>query len=108
MLMGSAVWIFCHSMWKVMRVQCCVALTSTGMRRDTCEEQIFETSDPELVRKLHTIRAGGRVFEREQRRWIITRITPGEPSADGELTWVVWGRIARNADMANSQISRSI
>jgi len=71
------------------------------------EEQIFETGDPELVRKLHTIRAARSVFEREQRRWIITRITPGEPAADGEPTWVVWGRTARYSDMTDSQISRS-
>ena len=72
------------------------------------EEQIFETSDPELVRKLHTIRAGGRVFEREQRRWIITRITPGTPAADGEPSWEVWGRTARYSELAGSQNSRPI
>ena len=71
------------------------------------EEQIFETGDPELVRKLHTIRAARSVFERDQRRWIITRITPGPETAAGEPTWVVWGHTARYSDMANSQSLRS-
>ena len=72
------------------------------------EEQIFETSDPELVRKLHTIRAARSVFEREQRRWIITRITPGSETPAGEPTWIVSGHTARQSDVAASQISRSV
>lgn len=67
------------------------------------EEQIFETGDPELVRKLHSIRARRTVFEREQRRWIITRITPGEPSGRDEPTWVVWGRTAKYSEMSDTQ-----
>ena len=72
------------------------------------EDRIFETADPELVRKLHTIRAARSVFEREQRRWIITRISPGPATAAGEPTWVVMGHTARQSDVAASQISRSI
>jgi hypothetical protein len=66
------------------------------------EEQIFETSDPDLVRKLHTIRAARSVFEREQRRWIITRITPGPETAEGEPTWIVSGHTARQSDVART------
>jgi hypothetical protein len=71
------------------------------------EDQIFETNDPELVRKLHTIRAARGVLERDQRRWIITRITPGPGIANGEPSWVVWGHTARHRDVAASQISHS-
>jgi len=72
------------------------------------EEEIFQTSDPDLVRKLHAIRAAQSVLEREQRRWIITRITPGEPVGDDEPSWVVWGRTAKYSELGASQPIRPI
>ena len=68
------------------------------------EEQIFETNDPDLVRKLHTIRAARGVFERDQRRWIISRISPGQSSSSDEPTWIVWGHTARYSEVSDSSI----
>ena len=53
-------------------------------------QEIMTTTDESLVRKLHAMRAARSVFEHEGRRWVITRIVPGD-----DANWRVYGTRAR-------------
>jgi hypothetical protein len=55
------------------------------------ERLLLDTTDEQMVRKLHAMRAARSVFEHEGGRWEITRIRGG----DGH--WEVFGRRARRA-----------
>jgi uncharacterized protein (DUF1501 family) len=60
------------------------------------EQFIMATTNAGFVRQLHAMRASGAVLERDDQRWIITRIER-EPRAAGAAheTWGIFGRRAR-------------
>ena len=53
-------------------------------------QEIMTTTDESLLRKLHAMRAARSVFVHEGRRWVITRIVPGD-----DASWMVYGTRAR-------------
>ena len=78
------------------------------------EEQIFETADPELVRKLHTIRAARSVFDVTRVRGGVVDCSVGVyehqllPAGSGNTPWLIGRRrvlIDHSIESAGGQVS---